>query len=715
MDRGVLVNLKEAFRDVGVRWIKEFMDMKDEIYKAGRPMLELRRFQIDKSLWELVHMAQMMGIDPRLLVKSKGDLKDFWKEVKLKGPHRRVIRNYPKICTFSKKFFVNKRVVKIWPKKNVVITTTKGKLPDLIKELLPFKPNKYCKYVGDIDIPFGAGKIKVVKPDTKVLEYLREKRDQGLLNEFEEFLLNQPARCIVNPSWGAIEGEFEGMCSPPVEGYKTDVQTLINTVINNADKLLLPYVNQYNPENILDLETNPTSFTGLIGSKLFGHSHKIADPIGKPIAVRAAKEVTSRLSFDKSIYVASPVRPRHRDFDDDVELKGRLGLMPEYIPKMIGSSVANPIMEGIVEINKTTPDNEIKLGLDFMHRNHHFFTYKNLDAFYFVEADFTRFDQHIMPEFMLVALAILRCCYNASDRRIDRLFHYIASGFVYKNVLIPGRFVYRLIKGLPSGSPFTSLVGTLVSWLAWSTVFGYIGIIKRRLYCYGDDFLAKIYQKIGRTQFESLQGLILNVSNLKMDPPRLLANDDFTEIDYSDRPSLLKTVDLNGFPVRRWKDWVDTLVYGRKETDYVDLSYRITGLMYAPPFDHLVTRTLVNLRSWCRRKALEKHNQAYGSCGKLWDSVEGAERSAKIAQSVFLMQKTTKFDVSKMGLWWMDGYERIIALDNLERQDLIPEIAEYFITPSMRDPPIVDWTESQESYYQKFEQVYLNLNNDFKD
>jgi len=69
-----------------------------------------------------------------------------------------------------------------------------------------------------------------------------------------------------------------------------------------------------------------------------------------------------------------------------------------------------------------------------------------------------------------VACGILEQCYhNSAETR--NYFHYIVSSIVDKHIVVDPGVVYKLMKGLPSGHPFTSLVNTIANWVLWSTIF----------------------------------------------------------------------------------------------------------------------------------------------------------------------------------------------------------------------------------------------------
>jgi len=61
---------------------------------------------------------------------------------------------------------------------------------------------------------------------------------------------------------------------------------------------------------------------------------------------------------------------------------------------------------------------------------------------------------------MVLACALLEQVFEESE--VSRnYFYYIASSVVDKHIIMEPGVLYKIMKGLPSGHPFTSLVNTL--------------------------------------------------------------------------------------------------------------------------------------------------------------------------------------------------------------------------------------------------------------
>lgn len=71
---------------------------------------------------------------------------------------------------------------------------------------------------------------------------------------------------------------------------------------------------------------------------------------------------------------------------------------------------------------------------------------------------------------MKQAFAIIRGCFPSSDL-VDNAFLFMMNQFCHKDVVTPDGNVYRIDGSIPSGDIWTSLVGSLVNYLAMEYCF----------------------------------------------------------------------------------------------------------------------------------------------------------------------------------------------------------------------------------------------------
>jgi len=136
--------------------------------------------------------------------------------------------------------------------------------------------------------------------------------------------------------------------------------------------------------------------------------------------------------------------------------------VPEHVLSLLGCLVVQEFTahlqmfyKNCLFIGKNFSSNEIKWIND-------------LDDFadFKARCDWKHFDSDVSSEEVLAALTLIQSCYG-DDPHTIRYFHLMYRSLVDKNLVLPPGLVYKFTKGLPSGHPFTSLVGTLVNYMRW--------------------------------------------------------------------------------------------------------------------------------------------------------------------------------------------------------------------------------------------------------
>jgi hypothetical protein len=188
-----------------------------------------------------------------------------------------------------------------------------------------------------------------------------------------------------------------------------------------------------------------------------------------------------------------------------------------------------------------------------------------------IEIDWAKFDSTVIEQAMSVSFRLMRACYPPS-KMTDKLFVYVMSGTIYKNVALKQRFIYRLRKGLPSGTPFTSVLGTLCNWvllnylLRSQKLFGVSEPNDYSLAVAGDDTLVRINKTVTSKDFiptaSELVDIAKRATNLELDPDDLLVGyfgysaHEFSSETQDQNFSILKCMIWQGIPGRRLKDLI---------------------------------------------------------------------------------------------------------------------------------------------------------------
>lgn len=80
--------------------------------------------------------------------------------------------------------------------------------------------------------------------------------------------------------------------------------------------------------------------------------------------------------------------------------------------------------------------------------------------------DFSRFDATVRSTFIAFAFSILKTHFRAFDEFEEECWRRIVSYFLHTTILMPDGFVWQKHGGIPSGSYFTQMVGSIVNYLA---------------------------------------------------------------------------------------------------------------------------------------------------------------------------------------------------------------------------------------------------------
>lgn len=118
------------------------------------------------------------------------------------------------------------------------------------------------------------------------------------------------------------------------------------------------------------------------------------------------------------------------------------------------------------------------------------FAYTHTDDHYYLCADFSGFDSSLDPEIIEMAFSIVR---KKFPRRayLDTYFEYCKREMIHTTVNTPSGYVYKKHKGVASGDPYTSLIGSYSNWIILLSVLEIMNI-DGRVWVYGDDSVVSV-------------------------------------------------------------------------------------------------------------------------------------------------------------------------------------------------------------------------------
>lgn len=146
------------------------------------------------------------------------------------------------------------------------------------------------------------------------------------------------------------------------------------------------------------------------------------------------------------------------------EVKSRLVQAPEDALARLEGVVAQPLTKMVMEVC-----GELHVGFSLAHGRYRELVDRMAECEHVKALDWSSYDACLPWTAVIVSFSVLRACYPASVHT-DRVFAYLASAWRRRVVIAPGGDVVCLIRGVPSGSGFTSLIGSVANWLVNRTV-----------------------------------------------------------------------------------------------------------------------------------------------------------------------------------------------------------------------------------------------------
>jgi len=210
------------------------------------------------------------------------------------------------------------------------------------------------------------------------------------------------------------------------------------------------------------------------------------------VSAQIAKEVylSSRESFtpDLSLWACGGREKPALSASPGDLLKSRLVLMPETPSALLESAFAQPLTDMVSRAR-----GDLALGTSMTDRGYVRLIAPLLGADHAKAFDWSGFDTRVREDMIVTAFGVMRACFVGDDKWLDNTFLRFISHFLVKQVVIPGGWVYTVANGVPSGSPFTSLVDSIVNWLVLvdlEVTMGGLGAPRKNSrVVYGDDFV----------------------------------------------------------------------------------------------------------------------------------------------------------------------------------------------------------------------------------
>ncbi|GFM95156.1 RNA-dependent RNA polymerase [viral metagenome] len=523
----------------------------------------------------------------------------------------RVVGGWPSILKYTIKWPGGK------PVENGVINAAH-------RAALPLPTSKICKWVGVWRRPLGFRKSKLIWPSRFFQGFM-------LKNEWILSAWLQMEKVVMTGGWDSNWPNLKYMAIDNEHKYTYD-ELLSGLESRCHIDLKLPICKKPVEDDIDYLKINEKAYPGVIMSEFFGHNRRVCRnfsvSIAKDMFRRASKRIIRDMSFWSCGGREKPVKLTSGEF------RTRLICMPEDPSMRVASTLSTPITEGLREV----ADGGLFICRTFESGRYKFFRTLFEGHKLVCDSDWSKFDNYVYEELMVTAMGICRSCFP-EDEYIDNLFIFSLSNIIFKNIVLPDGNIFQINKGLPSGSPFTSLLGTVMNWLIWSTILS-----KRitdqnvlnatNVTCCGDDTLLTF-------PHDTCYGLKLDdevkLCGLQNDGVDHLIRPAIS-VNYSHMPHFLKKrISKEGLPSWDMSDILSNLIFPPRDTTYVSREgERAKMLMYIAPFNLEVVKLLDNYRKFCLTSLQKEFKYISGSV--LEDGLRRIDRSMRVAWGWFLSE-----------------------------------------------------------------------------
>jgi len=342
----------------------------------------------------------------------------------------------------------------------------------------PLPSTECMRLDGRLELPSGARPQKFVIPDGIGWSYLREERPD-LLSLFG------PSAASVHGCWETTKPILREYSQPNL-GCATGAD-LRRALAVGWKSLKLSRLPQPSLRALDCVKVNPDAYPGVMSSRIGSNRQKVfavCSEIAKGHYTDQKKGFTPDTSYWSCGGRAKPVM----DAKPGDPFKSRLILMPETPSTILESAFSQPFTAMVSRCG-----GDIMIGCEMTNRKYERMTiplskYSHCKAY-----DWSGFDSRVREDQIVTAFAIVRACFYGDDEWLDNVFLRFISHFLVKRIIIPGGWTYTLTKGVPSGSPFTSIIDSLVNWLVITdlevTVGGPKAPGENRRFVYGDDFV----------------------------------------------------------------------------------------------------------------------------------------------------------------------------------------------------------------------------------
>lgn len=424
---------------------------------------------------------------------------------------------------------------------------------------------EYSKFIGTTFFRVGSQPIKFRMFNLSFIQFVKhtyDKINKDILDIIIKELIN--FRVVTEGNYLSNQKSFKNMAEGNSRTNSVKAESMLEE-LSQIDfyGLNLKLIDFDITSDLLDfVKLNKQSYPGLITSNYFG--------LTRDKTLQATLECTKRL-FD--FICENPVKycglykilGREKDIkctDEGVTKGTRPVLAPEEALTLIGGLFSQIITLSI----RQDKENNIFIGKTLSKNSYLGYFKQAADYYYSLSIDWNTFDQFVDEESIIAACAIFRSMFP-EEKKYDRLFYFLATSLIHKNIVFPPGVIYECTNGLPSGHPFTSILGSLINYIHCSRAL--LRTYKSHKDKYGNfNWLSQFMGDDSRHLLKKIkylhETLFFNLSNC--------SSLVITQEDFSLNPVISSIADFNDKFLKRCVSY-DQLIYWERQSIIRKLIY----------------------------------------------------------------------------------------------------------------------------------------------
>jgi len=349
---------------------------------------------------------------------------------------------------------------------------------EALREDAPVPSTTCLRLDGRLELPSGTRPQKFILPRGPALEYISTCQPELLVHI-------APGACNVGASWETSRPALVTASEPNVGcGSAGDLARALGA---GWKSLKLSRIPQPSVDAVRQVKVNPSAYPGIVSSRV-GSNRKSAYAVSAELACSAYEDARNTFVPDLSLWACGGRGKYALGAQPGASLKSRLVLMPETPSALLESAFSQPLTDMLAKVGGDIMIGSKFSGLGYRRLLDPLRKFDHCKAY-----DWSGFDSRVREDMIVAAFGVMRACFFGDDAWLDNVFLRFISHFLVKRIVVPGGWVYTLCKGVPSGSPFTSLVDSIVNWLVLVdlevTMEGPRAPRQNVRRVYGDDFV----------------------------------------------------------------------------------------------------------------------------------------------------------------------------------------------------------------------------------